>query len=131
MAYSNVKILETIDNSNMFSKIVSLPNLYLALKYASRGKLKYKADAKVFRLNIEYNIEDLRRDLITSNYKPGRYNKAIIEDTKRREIWIPTYRDKITQHALNIIIREYYEKIFIPDSFACIRKSCKTNTELL
>lgn len=117
----NVLNYTLVDNHNMFSLIVDIDNLYKAYLNACRGKLKYKADALMFTSDLANNLLKLREAIMSGSYRSRRYKYAVISDTKRREIWIPHFIDKVAQHALNNILREFYEPKFISDSYACIR----------
>jgi len=44
-----------------------------------------------------------------------------VYEPKERVIYAPKYKDKIVQHAVNNVLRDFYEPKFIFDSYACIR----------
>ena len=117
----NVINTNFVGNHNMFSLIVDIENIYRAYLNACRGKLKYKADAVMFTSDLANNLMKLREAILNGTYKSLRYKYSVISDTKRREIWIPHFVDKVVQHALNNVLREFYEPKFISDSYACIR----------
>lgn len=59
--------------NNLFDKIVSLDNLYLADKKARRNKSNRK-DIKEFDQNKEESLKKLQQDLINGTYKTSEYN---------------------------------------------------------
>lgn len=65
--------------NNLFDKIVSLDNLYLADKKARRNKSNRK-DIKEFDQNKEESLKKLQQDLINGTYKTSEYNTFIIRE---------------------------------------------------
>lgn len=62
--------------NNLFDKIVSLDNLYLADKKARRNKSSRK-DIKEFDQNKEELLKKLQQNLINGTYKTSEYNTFI------------------------------------------------------
>ena len=80
--------------NNLFDKIVSLDNLYLADKKARRNKSNRK-DIKEFDQNKEESLKKLQQDLINGTYKTSEYNTFIIREPKERLIFrLPYYPDR-------------------------------------
>ena len=102
---------------NLYQKVCSLDNLYLAFRKSRKGKSK-KDYVINFESELRKNLKCLQDDLITKNYAPYPLKKFIIKDPKTRTIHASTFRDRIIHHAIINIIRPIYEKIFIYDSFA-------------
>lgn len=65
--------------NNLFDKIVSLDNLYLADKKARRNKSSRK-DIKEFDQNKEGLLKKLQQNLINGTYKTSEYNTFIIRE---------------------------------------------------
>lgn len=68
--------------NNLFDKIVSLDNLYLADKKARRNKSSRK-DIKEFDQNKEELLKKLQQNLINGTYKTSEYNAFIIREPKK------------------------------------------------
>lgn len=61
---------------------------------------------------------ELRRALNTRTYVPDRYDCFVVRDPKIREIFAPSFRDRIVHHIFVDPLIPYFEKHFIHDSFA-------------
>ncbi len=103
--------------NNLFTKIVSLDNLFLAAKKAQKGKRK-TATVTSFHFRLEENIITLQKELIHQSYQPSNYRTFHIYDPKKRMISAAPYRDRVVHHALCNIIEPIFEKTFIYDSYA-------------
>lgn len=95
---------------------------HVALLKAHRKALKGKR-ANHYATNFDYDITTkinaLHDNLVGHTYTSlGYRNKTIIEPKERR-IEAPAYRDRIVHHALHAVLNPVYEKLFIPDCYAC------------
>lgn len=108
---------------NCFDKIVSTENLFEAHKEARRNKGRYH-QVKRFEAHLDRNIEQLRRELISGEWKIWGYRQFYRHDSgKVRKIdWNPCYRDNIVQHAIERVAGRYLIKSGIEDTYAGIRK---------
>lgn len=92
----------------LFEKIVSLENLRLATRFASRGKKNRKAVKRFFD-NQEEKLQYLQKLLVNGDYHSMGYSKKTIVDrctNKVRDIFIPKfYPDQIVQWALMLVIK--------------------------
>lgn len=61
---------------------------------------------------------ELRRSLNDRTYKPDRYDCFVVRDPKIREIFAPSFRDRIVHHIFVDPLIPHFEKHFIHDSFA-------------
>jgi len=103
---------------NIFEKIISVENLFLAWDEFKVGKLK-KYDVLEFEWNLEQNIFQLHRDLKYHKYIHGVYAKFSICDPKYRIIHKATVRDRVLHHAIFRILSPIFEPSFISHSFSC------------
>ena len=103
--------------NNLYSKIISLDNLYLAYKKASKNKSK-KYYVLGFEREINYNIEKLHNELQALTYKPKPLKTFILRDPKTRVISKSDFRDRIVHHALVQVIEPIFDPTFIYDSYA-------------
>lgn len=106
----------------IFDKIISKENFKLAHEQQNLGNTKYTQGAIDFNRNGTYNLELLRQEVISGEYKFGDYSSFYVYEPKERLIHAPTFRDKIVQCAVNNVIKEIYFPKFIKDSYSCIDK---------
>jgi len=104
--------------NNLFPQVCSFSNINLAYLKARRNK-RYKKDILEFSFNLEDNLLEIKRELENGTYKHGSYKEFIVEDSKKRKIKAPTFKDRVMHHALCNIIEPIFEKTFIFDSYAC------------
>ena len=103
---------------NVFEKIISLENLFLAWDKFKSDKQK-RQDVRKFEWQLEENIFKLHRDLKYKRYKHGEYVSFYIQDPKQRHIHKATVRDRILHHAVFAALSPIFEPTFIPNSFSC------------
>jgi len=66
-------------------------------------------------------LEQLRRDVISGNFKTSSYVVKTIYEPKERQIYVlPLYPDHILHHALINVLGPIWLKMFVRDSYACI-----------
>ena len=102
---------------NIFHKITAFDNLILAAKKSQKGK-RFNNNVTAFHFNLEEEILQLQKELLSKRYKPGAYRTFYIYDPKERMISAAPYRDRVIHHALCNIIEPIFEKTFIYDSYA-------------
>lgn len=109
-------------DGTLFDYIVSDENVWNSYKQTQKGKPKHKRPAVRFRENETANLKALQNLVRTQKWQPKGYYKFEITDPKRRIIFAPAYEDKIVHHMLYQVLRVFYEKQFIHDSYSCIRE---------
>jgi len=92
-------------------------NISLAYRNASRGKRGRGATA-AFEMLLADNLLELQKELEAKSYQPGGYTSFYIHEPKKRLISAAPFRDRVVHHALCSIIVPYFDKLFIPDSYA-------------
>jgi len=107
--------MKTFDN--IYSEIISLPNLYRAFQKAKLGKKKQRTIE--FEKDLDKNLWSLHEELLNKTYKVLPYFEFYVTDYKTRKIMCPNFRDQVVQHALFNYLEQIYEKTFIYDSYAC------------
>lgn len=106
---------------NFFKDIASEENIYAAYRRARKGK-SWQRVITDFERDIEGNVAGIRKTLLTGTYTTSPYRVKIINEPKRREIYIlPFDPDRIVQHAIMNIVEPIWENLFIDDSYACRR----------
>lgn len=73
-------------HDNLWEKIISYENLYLALKNASRGK-KRKAGVKKVLRNPDKAVHKLH-DILINGFKNSKYRYKTVYEPKQRLIYI-------------------------------------------
>lgn len=104
---------------NIYGKILTYKNLYLAYKKARKGKRNRGATIK-FELELESNLFQLKKDLENKVYQVSPYNVFKIQEPKERTIMSLPFRDRIPQwlivdHVLEPIVTRH----FVYQNVAC------------
>ena len=107
--------------NNLYKKVCSYENLFLAYKKARKGKSKKDYVLK-FESKLFDNLKQLQRELTNKTYSPHPLKKFIVRDPKTRTIHSSIFRDRIVHHVIINVLEPIYEKIFIYDSFASRKK---------
>ncbi len=106
---------------NLYTKLCSYENLFLAYKKAKRGKSK-KLYVVEFENDLQNNLMKLQKELIEKTYKPEPIIIVVIRDPKTRKIGKASFRDRVVHHALVNILHPIFDPIFIYDNFASRKK---------
>ena len=112
-------------HNNLYSKIISYENLFIAYRKARKNKTK-KEYVIEFEINLEENLMRLHEELKNEIYFPKPLVTFILRDPKTRKISKSDFRDRIVHHAIVNILEPIYEKIFIYDS--CANRKGKGNS---
>lgn len=108
--------------NNLFDKIVSLDNLYLADKKARRN-ISHRKDIIEFDKNKDELLLQLQKQLIEGKYVTSEYHTFIIKEPKERIIFkLPYYPDRIVHHAIMNTLEPIWCSIFINNTYSCIKK---------
>ncbi len=102
----------------IWPELTSFDNLLEAYFKARKGKQSSAQVAK-FTLNLESELLQLQRELVSFSYRPGRYRLFTIYERKKRQIAAAPFRDRVIHHAIINIIEEKVDRRFIYDSYAC------------
>lgn len=105
--------------SDLWQPFISEENFNLAYLSAKKGKSRQK-QVQTFELNPAARLSELRQSIINGTYHTSRYRKMIIFEPKKRIIYILPFEDRIEQHAIVNVLKPYYERYFITDSYACV-----------
>ena len=98
--------------NNLFEKIISIDNLYLADKKARKNKS-----------NRNDILVRLQSTLINQTYTTSKYDTFIIREPKERLIFkLPYYPDRIVHHAIMNILEPIWRSVFITNTYSCIKK---------
>lgn len=102
---------------NLQEQLCNWENLLQAYRNASRGKRGRNATA-IFEMLLADNLLELQKELEEGTYQPGGYSSFYIHEPKKRLISAAPFRDRVVHHALCNVTVPYFEKLFIPDSYA-------------
>lgn len=89
----------------------------LAWRKAARNK-RGKSTTAGFEYQLADRLLELQHSLRDGSYQPGRYTHFTISEPKRRLISAAPFRDRVVHHALCNVIEPFFERRFIPDSYA-------------
>ncbi len=92
-------------------------NLCLAYANAARGKRGREA-AAAFEFDLADQLLAIEHDLREKVYQPGAYRSFYIHEPKKRLISAAPFRDRVVHHALCNLTTPYFERLFIPNSYA-------------
>lgn len=107
--------------NNLFEKIISIENLYLADEKARKGKTN-SYGVKVHDKNREQNLLALHNALKNKTFKTSEYETFIVKDPKERVIFrLPYYPDRIVHHAIMNILESIWTKTFTFNTYSCIK----------
>lgn len=106
--------------STAWQTIVSFANLCRAAKNAVRGKRSVQGAAR-FLAQLEPEVLQLQRALVTGLWQPGRPVTFDIRDPKVRTITAAPFRDRVVHHALIDVLEPGLDAALLPCTFACRR----------
>jgi len=111
-------------HNNLYPKIISYNNLFLAYENARKNKTN-KNYVIEFERNLNENIKSLRTELLFHSYQLKPLKTFILRDPKTRKISKSDFRDRVIHHALINVIESIFDKTFIYDS--CANRKGKGN----
>lgn len=74
-----------------------------------------------FEQNLHNNLVDLCGELWERRYKPLPSFCFIVNEPKKREIFVANFRDRIVYHLYFDYAHQLFENTFIADSYSCIK----------
>lgn len=86
-----------------------------------RRSKRSSASALEFEAEVEHNLCQLRDELTSRTYTPGRSICFVITRPKPREVWAAQFRDRVVHHLLYNAIAPRFEASFVAGSAACIK----------
>lgn len=102
---------------NLQEELCEWFNIRLAYQNASQGKRSREATA-AFEALFPDNLIEIQDELSAKTYQPNVYTSFYIHEPKKRLISAAPFRDRVIHHALCNVTVPYFEKLFIPDSYA-------------
>ena len=106
---------------NVYDQIISIDNLVLADRIASRGKAKQYA-VIYHRSNQQQNIIELHNILQSKQFKTSAYSVFKVYEPKEREVYrLPYFPDRIVHHAIMNLLEPMFVETFTADTYSCIK----------
>lgn len=106
---------------NIYPLVYDPDNLIKAQWNAQKGKGR-RSEINRFNNNIIECLDDLYFDLVNETYNPGAYRTKTIYEPKERLIMIaPFYPDRIVHHCIINVLGQYWQHLFIGNTYACIK----------
>lgn len=107
---------------NLYHRIYDINNLKLANKKARKNK-GHQNSIKEFDKNEYQNLLNLSVCLKEKKYKTSKYTTFIIREPKERVIYrLPYFPDRITHHAVILVLESIFMSVFTADTYSCIKK---------
>ena len=94
-----------------------LERLFRAWRSCVAGKPQIKRS--VFCLHCEDQLVALAADLSAGTWRPGISQIFVVTTPKPREVIAASLRDRVVHHLLYQHMESYWEKRFVPNSYAC------------
>ncbi len=93
--------------NNLFDKICSFENLYIAYLKARRCK-RYRREILKFSYNLEENLLRLGKELSDQTYQHGNYREFIVHNSKKRCIKAAPFQERVVYHGLCNLIEPIF-----------------------
>lgn len=97
---------------------ISIEGLWLAWLAFKRGKRRSAAIVE-FSYSLEENLSVLQEELKNGSYRHGGYQRFIVQDAKRREIFVAAVRDRVAHRLLYDYLVPIFDPFFIADAWSC------------
>lgn len=107
--------------ASSMKKVITRSLLYESYREARRHK-RYTDSQITFEANLFNNLEELYQDLVSGNYSISKSICFIVTRPKPREVFAANFRDRIVHHLVMHFLLPKFEKIFIQNSFSCMKK---------
>jgi len=106
---------------NLFEKIISPENIFLAHHNAKKGK-GYYGEVKMVEADKDRYLGLVHAMLANKTFHTARYRTKIVFDSgKLREIYkLPYFPDRIVHHAIMNILQPLWDKVFIYDCYSAV-----------
>ena len=78
------------------------------------------ASAQAFEAHVERNLCNLRAELLSQSYAPGRSICFVVTHPRPREVWAADFKDRVVHHLLYNVIAPRFVASFDAGSAACI-----------
>jgi retron-type reverse transcriptase len=87
--------------------------------YKARKNKRHKKDQLAFEENFESSLMLLHKQITQRTFKPEHYIAFVSKTPVIREVFAPSFRDRVVHHLLYSYLSEIFESDFINDSYSC------------
>jgi hypothetical protein len=87
--------------------------------FKARKNKRNKKDQVEFEQNFESSLMGLHKQIVQREFKPQNYTAFVNKKPVIREVFAPSFRDRVVHHLLYKYLSEIYEPYFINDSYSC------------
>lgn len=106
---------------NLFNDLCDFVNIIEADINARKGKARSRIFIEKHDENLIEEDKALASAFMESTYKTSKYDMFTIYEPKKRLIYrLPYYPDRIAHHAIMLVTKELWTKLFIPNTYSCI-----------
>jgi len=102
----------------LFDLIADRGNIRLAFLKALRGN-RSSLSAISYCRDIDRNLEALRGNLLSPNFRWGGYKSFLVTDPKPRAISVAPFGQRVMHHAIMNVVAPVMERSLIHHSYAC------------
>lgn len=102
----------------LYPAIAEHDNL-LAAYHAARAGKQDRPAVLAFTVDLDRQIDLLRRELLVEEVQLRGYRFFTIHDPKPRQIAAPAFRDRVLHHAILRVIEPALDRVAVFDSYAC------------
>ena len=85
----------------------------------ARKNKRNKKDQIEFEESFESNLINIHKEILEEKFKPENYTAFVNKKPVIREVFAPSFRDRVVHHLLYKYLGDIYETQFIDDSFSC------------
>lgn len=103
---------------HLFDRITNSDNFWEAYRKASKGK-RSTVGYLAFKQDEAANLMILAEKVKAGTYSPSKSREFMVFEPKPRSISALSFSDRVVQHALCNVIEPIFDKVFLPQSFAC------------
>jgi hypothetical protein len=105
---------------HLFNQVCSFESLTRSALRAARAK-KTKTRVALFLQDVECEVIELEKELLSKSYRPRPYHTFKITDPKERMICAADFRDRVVHHAVCRVLEPIFEQSLVIDTYACRR----------
>lgn len=87
--------------------------------FKARKNKRNKKDQVEFELNFESSLMELHRQILQREFELENYTAFVNTKPVIREVFAPSFRDRVVHHLLYKYLSEIFEPDFINDSYSC------------
>lgn len=87
--------------------------------FKARKNKRNKKDQIEFEQNFESSLMKLHKQIVQREFEPQKYTAFVNTKPVIREVFAPSFRDRVVHHLIYKYLSEIFEADFINDSYSC------------